>query len=376
MKKNIIFGIALILFTGLVLSSCSSPSIDPTEAEALPITPSTEADLPTEAATEAIEEAVATQASPEDAAQPATEAAEEPATITHQDVPGEPVYTQSLPGECNTGYNYDNPGFAVKEPCDSWSINLLERPVSADLSEFYHYLDILDAKAGGDNEWIFFQIDLFGAGSPDGAEPVIYYIELDNVQNGRGNFLVSVTNQDLYETAWSVAGVQVYEDQNEDVGGDIAIRPDGSYEGNGYDTLLFDAGQGADPDLAWARRDPSHVNQIEFAVKSSLLGENKSFMWWAGAVQGEFNAQSFDFVDSTSETELFPIDTTCGWIMGTEMNYNIRKCYIAPEPTEGPTNSSAPTPPDEDICVQPPHPDPENNCWIWFEDQCEWVCFN
>lgn len=35
-----------------------------------------------------------------------------------------------------------------------------------------------------------------------------------------------------------------------------------------------------------------------------------------------------------------------------------------------------PKPEKEDICIKPPHPDPENNCWIWFPDKCQWECWN
>lgn len=27
-------------------------------------------------------------------------------------------------------------------------------------------------------------------------------------------------------------------------------------------------------------------------------------------------------------------------------------------------------------CVQPPHPDPQNGCWIWNADECQWECIN
>ena len=27
-------------------------------------------------------------------------------------------------------------------------------------------------------------------------------------------------------------------------------------------------------------------------------------------------------------------------------------------------------------CVKPPHPDPQNNCWIWDADECKWECWN
>jgi|GEM_PF-3687149 len=35
-----------------------------------------------------------------------------------------------------------------------------------------------------------------------------------------------------------------------------------------------------------------------------------------------------------------------------------------------------PKPEQEGICIKPPHPDPENNCWIWFPDKCKWECWN
>ncbi|NIW48301.1 MAG: hypothetical protein GWN30_27185 [Gammaproteobacteria bacterium] len=29
-----------------------------------------------------------------------------------------------------------------------------------------------------------------------------------------------------------------------------------------------------------------------------------------------------------------------------------------------------------DSCVKPPHPDPQNGCWIWIEEECKWECYN
>ncbi len=196
--------------------------------------------------------------------------------------------------------------------------------------------------AGHSEDWLFFRIDLFGAGFPNDDSPFTYYFELDTNQDGRGNYLIAVTNLDLYTTDWSVTGVKVYLDRNGDVGGRTAIRPDGSSNTDGYDTLIFEAGLGDDSDLAWARHNPSHANQIEFALKKALVGDQANLMWWAGAMMGAFDAQGFDLVDSTSEDTLYAIDTTCGWFLGQEMSYNIRKCYIAPEPTQGPSNPSQP----------------------------------
>ena len=371
MKKEISTLLTIVFVIGMLLSSCSAPAETSVASEEIAVMSETEAIQESDVLETSTEPVEVTEAATEEI-QSTEQGPTEVSEIVHVDIPGEPVFTQSLPGECNSGFNVENGTFSVKAPCDNWSINLLERPVSSDLSQFYHYLDILDAKAGQSEDWLYFQIDLFGAGFPDDGTPFTYYFELDTDQDGRGDYLIAVTDLDLYTTEWSVAGVQVFEDQNGDVGGGTAIRPDGSSNGNGYDTLLFDQGLGDDPDLAWARHNPNHYAQIEFAVKKSLIGSRTNLMWWAGAMLDSFNAQSFDLVDSASTDSLFPIDTTCGWFLGQETSYNIRKCYIAPEPTAGPIRSNQPV---EDVCIQPPKPSPDP-CWIWFEEDCEWVCYN
>ena len=366
MKKHMFTFAAILILVGLLLTGCSTPT-DTLSKTDDPITQSTtESSLTIEETQPSTQEPETTEVVIEKTDEP--EASEtEVQSIEHQNVPGNPSYTQSLPGECNSGFNYENASFRVKVPCDNWANNLFERPVTADLTEFYPYLDILNAKAGQSDIWLYFMVELYGAGSPDNGSAYTYYFELDIDQDGRGDYLIAVTDLDLNAVEWSVSGVRVYEDQNGDVGGNIAIRPDDSSDGDGYDTLLFDQGLGDDPDLAWVRRDPNHDNQIEFAVKKALVGERISFMWWAGAMMGEFDSQSFDLVDSSTEEALFPIDTTCGWIMGYESNYNIRKCYVAPAPTTAPSSP--------DVCVQPPRPS-SDPCWIWIEEDCEWVCFN
>lgn len=372
MRKEFATLFTTFFMASLLITSCSSPSKTSTPIEDIPTVIVTEP-IAEPQEPEGVNQETETPEIPTEEVTIIEETSTEANIIEHQDIPGEPTYSQSLPSDCNTGFNVENGTFSIKAPCDNWAINLLERPVSADQSKFYHYLDILNAKAGQSDEWLFFRIDLFGAGFPDDGTDFTYYFELDTNQDGRGNYLLAVTDLDLYATEWSVTGLQVYKDQNGDVGSAIAIRPDNNATGNGYDTLLFDQGLGDDPDLAWVRHNPSHYNQIEFAVKKSLVGSQTNLMWWAGAMLGSFAPQSFDLVDSFTQDTLYSIDTTCGWVLGRETSYNIRKCYIAPEPTEGPTRSSQPV---EEVCVQPPNPNPQDGCWIWIEEDCEWVCFN
>jgi uncharacterized protein YraI len=36
-----------------------------------------------------------------------------------------------------------------------------------------------------------------------------------------------------------------------------------------------------------------------------------------------------------------------------------------------------PTPqPTTEVCIKPPHPNPQDGCWIWFEEKCQWECWN
>jgi hypothetical protein len=352
MKKNIF---VILLVFAFILPACSMPqtSAQPAASE-IPVQPV--AILP---------ESPATSVAPTDAPVSAPVAATE-TPIAHKTLPGAPAYQQQLPGECNTGFNYQPVGYQVRPPCDVWHTALLERAVSADMGTYYHYLDILSAQMGRGGDWYYASLDLFGAGVPADGVSLTYFFELDFNQDGRGDVLLAVENIDLYGTEWTVSGVRAWRDLNEDVGGATPIRPD-SQGGDGYETLIFDQGLGDDPDLAWVRRDPNRSQRIEFAFKPALLADNGSFMWWGGAMRGNFDPAAFDLVDANMETMLYEIDTTCGWVFGHEKAYNVRKCFIAPDPTPKPK---------DDICVKPPHPDPQNNCWIWFPDKCQWECWN
>ncbi len=358
-----LWGLALIL-SGCSLSGADQPAAPaPTEAVEQPA-----------AQAVTLEEAAPTEfpaeipPTPAEALPVANEAAPTEIVISHQSVPGNPLYSQALPGECNTGFNYKI-GFRVRPPCDAWGTNMLERAVSADMGSFYHYIDILSARVGKSGDWFYTSIDLFGAGMAEDGAPLAYFFELDLDQNGRGDILLAVQDLDLYSSEWSVTGVRAWRDLNGDVGGPTAIRPDGQ-SGDGYETLVFDQGLGDDPDLAWARHNPDNYQRIEFAFKPELLDGKESFMWWAGAMRGSFDPQAFDLVDSQSETALYEVDTTCGWVFGHEKGYNLKKCFIAPDPTKAEQESSP------EVCIKPPHPNPSDGGWIWNEAECKWELWN
>jgi hypothetical protein len=159
---------------------------------------------------------------------------------------------------------------------------------------------------------------------------------------------------------WSVAGVQVWQDTNKDVGHNVPVGTDPPQGGDGYDKLLFDAGMGSDPDLAWARVDPANPQVVEIAIKYSALNNDPAYMWGAWA-QDLFHPEWFDYNDhftiaeagsaSTLQTQYYPIkalaavDNTCRWVVGfTPTGGEPGICYVPATPTPTATNTPLPEP--------------------------------
>lgn len=217
---------------------------------------------------------------------------------------------------------------------DTFGNGRFERPFTADGMEYLPYIDIVQAgmiinEEGG---WIYASIVLAESLSLGGDRQFFYGFELDLNLDGRGDVLVIAEKPD--GEMWTTEGVRVWKDVNEDVGGKTAIKPDESAKGDGYETLLFDAGMGDDADLAWVRRSAEEKEKIEFAFKLGLtaIGEAKPvFLWGAWAFEGEVHPEHFDIQDHTTLEEAgsplrdnayYPVqafsaaDNTCRGLLG------------------------------------------------------------
>jgi hypothetical protein len=118
---------------------------------------------------------------------------------------------------------------------------------------------------------------------------------LDTTRNGKANWLVIVGKPE--STEWTVNGVQVYQDTNKDVGGEMPYLTDKNpVNGDGFDQLFFDQGQGDDPDTAWVRISPNDANIVEVAIKRAAIGSPKEYLinMWAGH---NLNPAKFDLND-------------------------------------------------------------------------------
>lgn len=237
---------------------------------------------------------------------------------------------------------------------DSYNINLFERPFTKTVMNYMPELDITTFTLSQDANWDYVSFDLSG-GDMNDPVGVNYGVELDTDYDGFGDVLVWASPP--YTPQWIAETVQVFRDTNHDTGGLSAEKSDAVLQGNGYDTIIFDRGQGADPDLAWVRLNPQSSSAIQFAFKRSLAGN--SFMWGVWADAGLRDPSKFNYNDRFTEADAgspeksekyYPInaisqvDNTCWLPVGFKpTGYEPHLCPTE-EPPKPHRNKPEPTP--------------------------------
>ncbi len=272
--------------------------------------------------------------------------------------------------DCNTGRRAVGGEEQIVAPdCDKWGLNRYERPYDASGETYLPGVDIVTAELGEDEEWIYARISMFMHGDMVPVLDGSYALEIDLDLDGRGDFLVLVDNPTAAGTAdWSVSGVQVWQDANNDVGSRTAAVPDGD-TGDGFETILFDAGLGEDSDLAWARVSPDEPNIVELSFKKSLLAGQKVFAWWVWASSVPSDPSAFDYNDSHGESVLAGLDSTCAWMFGQAPIDLPNICPVISVPSQAGQGGGNP-----DTCTPPPEGCPGYEYWI--EELCACVYFN
>ncbi|WKZ36004.1 MAG: hypothetical protein QY332_20535 [Anaerolineales bacterium] len=239
---------------------------------------------------------------------------------------------------------------------DRFTFNRFERPFNANTMDVYFsQLDIVNTQVYQDDTWVYGKLTLkeLGASSSQNEK---YALELDVTVNGKGDWFI-LTNKPE-STEWTVTGVKVYQDANRDVGGELpALTDKNPVQGDGFETLIFDQGQGDDPDTAWVRISPNDPNTIEFAVKKSVLGNPAKFMinMWAGTslldpalfdINDRFTHEQAGAADKGLEffypiKEVAEIDNSCRMAVGFQPTGN--EAGICPVPQK--EQQGAPVPP-------------------------------
>lgn len=298
------------------------------------------------------------------------------------ETPTTPVVHLITPAEATPSgtlfYDVESSGTAPEHRApygDSYNINRFERPFTQLDMSYMPALDIVTFRMGQDDNWYYPFVELIG-GSVNDPLNVYYGIEIDNDRDGHGEVLIWA--HPPYTTQWSTDTVQVYTDTNHDTGGPSPEKSDAPYAGNGYDTLIFDQGQGNDPDLAWVRINPSSPTTVEFAYKKILSGN--VFMWGAWSDAGLRDPAKFNYNDRFTIEEagspltdnrnypikaIYLVDNTCRAAFGfNPTGYEPLICPTEPKPTKAPHVPGTPPP----TCVRPPTC---GGCgYVWHPDTC------
>ena len=161
------------------------------------------------------------------------------------------------------------------------------------MEQYRGYLDLILANVMVNPPWIYVEV-FFAEELPESSQAV-YSVDLDLDKDGRGDILVQAAMP--ADTEWAVSGVSVFQDTDGDVGGELPLLSDPPDESlTGYETLLFNSGQGDDADLAWVRRNPEDDTSLQIAFKGSVAGEG-GFLWSIWADEGLMDPGLFDYND-------------------------------------------------------------------------------
>lgn len=213
-----------------------------------------------------------------------TEEAAEPTPIpdlpkAHQVIPGElPIDRSSHAGD------FDSSTSAAQKASaggDRFTFGHFERPFNANtMDTYFPEIDIVDTAVFQDETWIYGKITLKGNESRDLNGK--YAVELDTDLDGKGDWLITASAP--LSTDWKTEGVEIHQDVNEDVGSVSPMYTDENTSGDGFETVIFDEENGADPDSAWARISPEDPNAVEFSIKRSVVNYPEKYLinMWAG----------------------------------------------------------------------------------------------
>ena len=226
-----------------------------------------------------------------------------------------PEYVRTLKDSDSSIRSYENRAVSG----DNFGKNLYERPFTAEEMVYQPDLDIYTVDFGYDDQFFFFNIVLYGMNPEQWGLNGVYGIEFDRDLDGRGDLIVWAEN---IQEAWSIEGVSVYIDVNQDVGGDQPLIPDTGYDGDSYDSLV----EIQLNETAFARMNPEDEAAVQIAVSRELLQNPEEFMWGAWADNGLKQASMLDYNDAMSFDEagspiytdakyplkgLFNLDNTC-----------------------------------------------------------------
>ena len=189
---------------------------------------------------------------------------------------------------------------------DRFTFGRFERPFNANTMDMYYAeLDIVNTEVLQDDLWIYGRLFIKDLGASSSTAK--YAVEIDVDLNGKAEWLI-VADKPV-STEWTVTGVRVYQDANQNVGGELPMLTDNvPPASDGFETLFFDQGTGENPDTAWVRISPSDPNLIEFAINRAAISNPAKYLinYWAGR---NLDPAKFDLNDAYPHEQAGAADT-------------------------------------------------------------------
>jgi hypothetical protein len=183
---------------------------------------------------------------------------------------------------------------------DVFAGNRYERPFTSEAMDYLADVDLTRVEMKIAAPWVY--VTFFPSGTrAEGIGQTVYGAEFDTDKDGRGEYLVWGVSPGGAD--WTVVGVEVWKDTNNDEGGSTPQASDPpNPNADGYDERLFADGQGADPDLAWIRQIEGG-SKVQLAFKYSVLNNASQFLWNGLADAGIRNPAWFDYNDHFTSAE-------------------------------------------------------------------------
>lgn len=255
----------------------------------------------------------------------------------------------------------DNAEDAYAVDGDDFGNNRYERPIDADLA-YRHDLDILSASLTLDPEWFYILLLVEDVQPGEETPDACFGIELDVNLDGRGEFVIWA--RPPFATRWARENMIIYGTSTGMVGGPHPLLSDAPWEGETYDTILFDPMELSQENWTWVRVSPTDPKELQIAFSPEILEQPIRFLWNVWADDGIKEPSRFDYNDVFTKKDagspykwdpeyppksIWAVDNTCRAPYGFKPVGNIPGLCgmetIPPPTVEGPTPTFTLIPP-------------------------------
>ena len=264
-------------------------------------------------------------------------------TLDSRVLPSEPKYIEGEIEDANSSKSASDKRVLSG---DSYLANFYERPFTSQVMEYQPNIDIQYGYISSDENFYIFTIVLTGVDPTTGTLVGSYGVEMDIDADGRGEYSIWV--KDPVSTSWTAENVQIFKDNNGDVGGKDKNTSDAPSSGDGYELEI----PNTNAEAAFARILPDYPAIVQIAVHRALVENPVEFLWGVWADAGLQNPGLIDYDDHftykdagspISGNQYYPLkavyscDNTCRRPYGFYPDYRISNMCWSGGPVLTPT---------------------------------------